>query len=147
MKNITKNLEDFSYNKIVANLHEMNTFFVKNIEKKYSRETLLRNYKKILVSITPIIPHFATECLNVLKVDNDLKWPSFDEGILKEDFVNIVIQINGKKRGILNTQTDTTEENLIKLVNNDDKLLKYLNTGTIKKRIFIKNKLMNIIIQ
>ena len=73
--------------------------------------------------------------------------PSFDEGILKEDFVNIVIQINGKKRGIVNAQTDTTEENLIKLVNNDDKLLKYLNSGTIKKRIFIKNKLMNIIIQ
>ena len=147
LKNITKNLEDFSYNKIVANLHEVNTFFVKNIEKKYTRETLLRNYKKILLAITPIIPHFATECLNVLKIDNDLKWPSFDEGILKEDFVNIVIQINGKKRGIVNTQTDTTEENLIKLVNNDDKLLKYLNTGTIKKRIFIKNKLMNIIIQ
>ena len=48
---------------------------------------------------------------------------------------------------MVNTRTDTTEENLIKLVNNDDKLLKYLNTGTIKKRIFIKNKLMNIIIQ
>ena len=147
IKKITENLENFSYNKIVANLHEMNTFFVKNIEKKYTKETLLRNYKKILVSITPIIPHFATECLNVLKIDNNLKWPSFDEEILKEDFINIVIQINGKKRGIINTQTDITEENLIKLVNNDDKLLKYLNTGTIKKRIFIKNKLMNIIIQ
>ena len=47
IKKITKNLEDFSYNKIIANMHEMYSFLTKEIEKNYKKETLLENYHKI----------------------------------------------------------------------------------------------------
>ena len=46
IKKITENLENFSYNKIVANLHEMYSFMFKQLDKKYSKETLIENYKK-----------------------------------------------------------------------------------------------------
>ena len=45
LKNITNNLENFSYNKIVANLHETYTFLTKQINEKYTSETL----KKIII--------------------------------------------------------------------------------------------------
>ena len=53
IKKITKNLEDFSYNKIIANMHEMYSFLTKEIEKNYKKETLLENYQKILICNDP----------------------------------------------------------------------------------------------
>ena len=59
IKKITENLENFSYNKIVANLHELYSFFSKQIEQEYKKDTLIKNYKKILIIMSPVIPHFA----------------------------------------------------------------------------------------
>ena len=66
--------------------------------------------------------------------------------MLKEDNINIVIQINGKKRGLVQTMPDITEEKLLELIKNDDKIIKYIDQKNIKKKIYIKDKLLNIII-
>ncbi len=145
LKNISDNLENFSYNKIVANLHEIYSFYIKEIEKKYKKETLYENYEKVLIAIMPIIPHFASECLNILGVKN-IKWPEYDEKILQNNIVNIVIQINGKKRGLIKSESNMQEENLIKIINKDEKIFKYLEGKNIKRKIYIKDKLLNIII-
>ena len=145
LKKITDNLENFSYNKIVANLHEMYSFLFKEIDKPYTKETLHKNYQKILIAMTPIIPHYANECLELLNIKK-FDWPEYDNLMLKEDEINIVIQINGKKRGIIKTEPNISEEKLLKLINNDGALTKYIDQKNIKRKIYIKNKLMNIII-
>ena len=76
----------------------------------------------------------------------DPTWPKYDETILKENIINIVVQINGKKRGLVRTELNITEEKLFEIIKNDETLTKYLNQKEFKKRIYIKNKLMNIII-
>ena len=145
LKDITHNLDNFSYNKLIANLHEMYSFMYKQIQEPYTKTTLIENYKKILIVMTPIVPHFSTECLEVLNI-KDAKWPKYDETILKENIINIVVQINGKKRGLVKTELNITEEKLFEIIKNDETLTKYLNQKEFKKRIYIKNKLMNIII-
>ncbi len=145
LKDITHNLENFSYNKLIANIHEMYSFMYKQIQESYTKRTLIENYKKILIAMTPIVPHFSSECLDVLNI-KDSEWPKYDETILKEDIINIVVQINGKKRGLVRTELNITEEKLFEIIKNDEKLAKYLNQKKFKKRIYIKNKLMNIII-
>ena len=59
------------------------------------------NYKKILICFSPVIPHFANECLENLKLNKEVRWPIFDKNILETDEVKYVIQINGKKRSII----------------------------------------------
>ena len=145
LKKITVNLDTFSYNKLIANLHEMYTFLIKNIEGKYRKETLIKNYEKILIVITPLIPHFASECLNLLN-SNNVVWPKFNKSLLKEDHVNIVIQINGKKRGLIKTEQNISEEKLLEDISKDETIHKYFNNKIIKRKIFIKDKLLNIII-
>ncbi len=145
LKRITDNLESFSYNKIIANLHEMYSFLYKQIEKSYTKNTLIENYEKILITMTPIIPHFSNECLNMISA-KEFKWPKYDESMLKENIINIVIQINGKKRGIIETKRDISEKNLFELIFKDEKKNKYVEKKKIIKKIFIPNKLMNIII-
>ena len=95
--------------------------------------------------MTPVIPHFANECLVNLGFKN-LGWPKFNPELITEDFVNIVIQINGKKRGLINTKNNSTEEELLQIIYKDEKISKYIKKIDIKKKIFLKNKLLNIIV-
>ena len=145
LKNITNNLEKFSYNKIIANLHEVYSFLSKEITNSHSKNNLTENYKKILVAMIPIIPHFANECLEMMNV-KEIKWTQYDETKLKEDIVKIVIQINGKKRGLIEVNENIDENNLIKLIKEEETISKYLENSEIKRKIFVKNKLLNLII-
>ena len=146
IKKVTQNLNSFSYNIIVANLHEMYAFLSKEINSTYSKQLLLENYKKILTILIPLIPHFAYECLKSLNQDEDVKWPDYDEELLIEEFVNIVVQINGKKRGLIKSERGIKEEEVLKKINQENNISKYLQNNKIKKKIFIPNKLINIII-
>ena len=123
----------------------MYSFLNKKIEKTYTKPTLIENYQKILITMTPIIPHFANECLSIIEVKN-FKWPKYDDSMLKEEVINIVIQINGKKRGLIQTKPSINEEKLFEIIKNDEKIMKFLIQKNIKKKIYIKDKLLNIII-
>ena len=145
LKRITENLENFSYNKIIANLHEIYSFLIKEIKKNYKKETLIENYEKILIAIMPVLPHFSNECLDIIGI-KDFRWPEYDESLIKEEKINIVVQINGKKRELLNTNPNISEENLFEIINKSESLNKYLNNKKIKRKIYIKDKLINIIV-
>ena len=145
IKKITDNLENFSYNIIIANLHEMYSFFIKEVNSSFKKNTILENYKKILISINPIIPHLSAECLKIIGGSSEIIWPNYDEKQLKENSNLIVIQINGKKSGLITAKPNLLEEELMQLINKDEKIVKYLVGTNIKKKIYIKNKLINII--
>ena len=146
IKKITHNLENFSYNIIIANIHELYTFLNKEINQKYKKDTLLENYKKILITLNPIIPHFSSEALKNLNCLDKLSWPTFNEDLLKEDTKPFVIQINGKKRGLIEVKLDQSENDILNLIYQDNNLNKYLNEKKIKKKVFVPNKLVNFII-
>ncbi len=146
IKKITENLENFSYNKIVANLHEMHSFVSKQIENNYTKKTLIENYNNILILISPVMPHFANECLEIFNNENKNKWPVYEQKFVEEEIITIVIQINGKKRGVLNLKKDTDEKELLSLIKKDEKLNKYIENKEIKKQIFVKNKIISLII-
>jgi len=145
IKKITQNLDNFNYNIIIANIHEMHTYMNKEINNKYTKKSLIENYSKILTLLEPIIPHLTNEAFKEIGRDK-ISWPNYDENLIIEDIITFVIQINGKKRGTLEVNMNVLEEEILKKINQDKKLKKYLNEKEIKKKIFIPNKLMNIII-
>ena len=102
VKKITQNLENFQYNVIIANLHEIYNFFskLKNFEN-CEIEIFKKNYIKILTLMHPILPHLITECLTDLNEKPVITWPKIEKKYLDEDTVKIVIQFNGRKRGII----------------------------------------------
>ena len=144
---ITTNLEKFHYNVIVANFHETYNFLNKEIEKPINNLELVKNYKKILNLIQPVTPHLALECLNEVDEKYNPTWPVADPKLIKKETFNIVIQINGKKRGLLVSESDITEEQLIKKIKDDDTINKFIQDKKIKKSIYIKNKLINLILE
>ena len=145
LQKMTKNLDDFGYNKLIANLHEMYGFLYKRVQNKYKAKTLKENYEKILIAMSPIIPHLSSQCLEIIN-SREIKWPQYDLSMSKEDKINIVIQVNGKKRGLVKSKKGTTEESIFKMIESDNQIMKYIDKVNIKKKIYIKDKLLNIII-
>ena len=145
IREITNNIENFSYNKIIANLHETYSALNKIILHKIDKGKLIENYKKILVVISPVIPHFSSECMEMIDDKQNLLWPKIEEKFLIEDNINFIVQFNGKTRKIIISKKDTSESLLLDKIKEDKKLNEYLINKDIKKKIFIPNKLINII--
>ncbi len=146
IKKMTDNLLSFSYNVLIANLHEMYSFLNKEIEKGYTKKTIIENYSRILTTMLPIIPHFASECMEMNNFKFNKEWPVYDKELSKDEKINLVVQINGKKRGVLSVDRDLDENALLNIINNDKNIYKYLTNKKQKKIIFIKNKIINMII-
>ena len=142
---ITQNLEKFHYNVIVANFYEMYNFLIKEIDKPIKKEILIENYKKILIVMNPFIPHFSNECLNTIN-ENQINWPKISKEDLIEEDINFVIQINGKKRAILKVKRDVVEKEILEIIKTNLEIEKFLKDQSIKKSIFVPNRLINIIL-
>jgi len=142
--NVTKNLDNFQYNVVIANMHEIyNLFYDHVINNKVSNKTLKNEWEKIIMLLTPLIPHLAHECFE--KVNKDFYWPKFDSKLLKDDNCTIVIQVDGRKRGVLEAPLNSKEIMIIKKSKEIENVSKYLSNTNIIKNIYIKNKLVNFI--
>ena len=140
-------LNKFSYNVIIANLHEIYTFFNKTLEEKDLHENLISNYIKILTIMLPVTPHLASECLDEISIEKNYFWPKINDKYLQSSQCKIVVQINGKKRGLISTKKSIKESDLIEEIKKTKELQKFIEEKTIIKTIFIKDKLINLILK
>ena len=141
------NLSKFNYNVLIASLYETYNFFSEILKKEIGGEVLKANYIKILTIISPIIPHFTSECLEDLKIEQNISWPSVDKSKIKTDNVNYVVQLNGKKKGNILTKIDVEEKDLLNQIKNNQKFEKILQDKKILKCFFVKNRLINILLK
>ena len=148
--NITRNIENFQYNVVIANFHEIYNKleeFLNN--QKSSVKALKTSITKTLICLIPFAPHIAFECLK--KIDNsfepkNIKWPSYDKKLLVEEEYNIIVQINGKKRGIFKIPANSDENIVFQEAKKVENVKKNMGSNKIKKYIYVKNRLINLII-
>ena len=146
INNVTDNLSKFTYNKIIANFHEVHYSISKLLKKNYTPKTIVDNYKKILICMMPVIPHFSNECIQLIDNKTKIEWPEVNQQLLIEENINFVVQVNGKKRGLIKTNRDISEEDVMILIKKNVEINKYIKDHKLKKKIFVPNKLINIII-
>jgi len=149
IKEITECIEKFHINVAVAKLYVFLNNLNEEIDKKnIEKESILDTYKKYLIIISAFIPYVANECWEKITKQNNLssqEWPKIEDNLIKKDHYDIVIQINGKKRAVINAINNESEENIFSksLVIKNIKVI--LEEKNIIKKIFIKNKLLNIV--
>ena len=142
--NVTKNLDNFQYNVVIANMHEIyNLFYDHVINNKTSNKTLKNEWEKITMLLMPLTPHLAHECCK--KINKKFYWPKYDPKLLKENNCTIIIQVDGRKRGILEMPINSKEVIIINKSKEIDNVSKYIGNTSIIKNIYIKNKLVNFI--
>ena len=150
IKEITLNIEHFHFNVAVAKFYEfVNSFNKHIINENCDRNEFISILKKFVVLIYPFIPHLASEIWERITKNKNLHlqpWPSFKESLLQQDELNIVVQINGKKRSILKAKNDMDEKYLFQMSLELDNVKKFLENKKIIKKIYIKNKLINFVV-
>jgi len=142
--NVTKNLDNFHYNVVIANIHEIyNLLCTHLLNNKTSNKTLKNEWGKVTMLLMPLVPHLAHECCE--KLNKKSYWPKYNPKLLKEESCKIVVQVDGRKRSILEIPMNSEEKKIIKKSKEIDNVLKYLENAVIVKYIYIKNKLINFI--
>jgi leucyl-tRNA synthetase len=152
IKKVTEDIENFHFHTAISKMMELvnslSTFEIKEDKKrialwKYSVE-------KLILLLSPFIPHFAEEIWEMLGGKESIyyqKWPGYDEFLCKEEKIILPVQINGKLRDKLEILEDSKEEEIKKLVFEREKVKKYLEGKKIKKFIYVKKRLVNIVIE
>ena len=95
----------------------------------------------------PVLPHIVSEAIQDLNIKDVLMWPKSDPKYLQEEFVNVVIQINGKKKSLVKIEKDLEDIDLIDKVKKDQKISLILKDKNLLKYIVVKNKLVNFIVK
>jgi len=151
IKEITYNIENFHFNVAVAKFYEFSNQISKMLhEKKANKELFQSIFQNFLILIYPFTPHIASECWEKNYANQNIhksNWPKFDPNLIKEETINIVIQVNGKKRALLETTPDQEEDQIFKQSFEIDNVKKLITDKTIVKKIYVKNKLVNIVIK
>jgi leucyl-tRNA synthetase len=149
IKEITDCIEKFHINVAVAKLYVFLNNINEEIEKQsLNKEDIINVYKKYLIIISAFIPYIANECWEKMTGKQDIilqEWPKIDESFLHKENFDIVIQINGKKRAIINASNNESEENVLSKSLAIKNIQVILDKKIIEKKIFIKNKLLNIV--
>ena len=142
---ITERLESFSLNTVVSKFMEYNNKMIDMAKKTggIDKETL----STYVILLSPFAPHIAEELWQVLGHDTSVfaaKWPEHDEDAMKDDEVEVPVQINGKTRAVISVPVDISKEDAIAKGKEAvaDKL-----TGTIVKEIYVPKKIINIVMK
>ena len=149
VKEISEYIEKFQMNVAVAKLYTFLNLINDEVEKLgVDKNSLTDVFKKYLIIISAFIPYVANECWEKITKKTDLtiqEWPKFNNESLEKDEFNVVIQINGKKRAIINATHNETEESIFSKSLAIKNIKVILHKTTITKKIFVKNKLLNIV--
>ena len=114
-------------------MHKIYNYLNKIVPNVSDKNKFIENYKKNFDSISPVIPHLANECLEEIGMNSELSWPKIKREYLSIKSLNIVVQINGKKKDLLNIDKSLQEDEILKLISNNEKLNKFLVNKEIKE--------------
>ena len=149
IKEITQCVEKFHINVAIAKLYTFLSLINEALESKDINLNEIKNiFKDYLIVTSIFIPYITNECWYKISGNNSLSsqtWPAIKDNIITKNTYDIVIQINGKKRAVINVVNNETEENIFSKSLAIKNIQAILDQKIIKNKIFIKNKLLNIV--
>ena len=141
-------IEKFQLNVAIAKIYELVNLLEASLEHELGKKILLESQKKLVKVMMPFVPHLCCECLVELEGKDfyeKLEWPKGDKNLIKDQEITLVVQINGKKRGLIIAKKDLDEKEVLIKAKKIDNIKKNLKDKKIVKNIFVKNKIINFI--
>lgn len=142
IKKVTEDIDNLKCNTAIA---AMMTLLNKVYEKKSITRAELRD---LTIMLNPFAPHVTEELWEKMDFGgavHDAKWPEYDESKTVENSVEIVLQIMGKVRSRMTIPVDMPKDEVIAFAKADEKIAAAIEGKTIKKEIYVPNKLVNIV--
>ena len=144
IKKVSNNLDQLQFNTCVSEF----MIFTNHIQKleAINKDTV----RSFIILMNPFMPHLAQELWELTGESSELtfeEWPTYDKELIVSDEIIIPIQINGKRRSEIAIAVEQSETEVIEKAKADDKIASYLNNTTIIKEIYVKGKILNIVIK
>jgi len=140
---VTGDIEELKYNTAIAALMEL----LNTMREVQCHER--RIVEDMLVMLAPFAPHFAEECWERLGHGRSIfyaSWPTWDAALLVEDNIEVVVQVNGKTRSTVRVRREAGESAVLAAAMADEKTMRHLEGKTIRKRIYVPNRLINLVV-
>ncbi|HOW60825.1 MAG TPA: leucine--tRNA ligase [Candidatus Moranbacteria bacterium] len=143
IKKVTEDIENFRFNTAISQM----MILVNAMEKE--KVLMASEYKLFLTVLSPFAPHITEELWSQLGNKESIfkeKWPEADEKYLKEEEIEMVVQVNGKLRDKIFVAPDVTEDEAKETALEREKIKSFIEGKEIKKIIFVAGRLINIVI-
>jgi len=160
IKKVTEDIENFKFNTAVSSLmiflniiykfSENKTFPNRiDMESTLTKGMNVGDFEKFIQLLSPFAPHLAEEIWQKLGHTESIfssEWPKYDPKLIKDEEINLVVQVNGKVRDNIMVNADITEEDAKKIAMESEKIKVYTTGKEIRKIIFVPGKLLNIVV-
>ena len=144
IKKVTEDLEELNFNTAIS---QMMIFVNHALALDSINEEVLKSF---LIILNPFAPHISEEIYEILKYNvngpiSDQSWPVYEQNYLNSDTMKIVVQINGKTRGVVEIGVDSGKNDIIKYIKKHESFEKYFVNSKIIKNIYVPKRLVNFV--
>ncbi len=150
IKKVQSDIESFSFNTAVSALmifiNECTSYKQANEKLPLKKE----NLKIFITILAPFAPHLAEEIWQILGEKTSIfysTWPELSEELARDKLINLIVQVNGKLRAMIEVEAEISEEEAFKLVLENEKVKTHIVGKKLLKKIFVKGKLINLVVK
>jgi leucyl-tRNA synthetase len=143
IKKVTEDIENFRFNTAISQM----MILANEMDKQ--EKLLVTDYRLLITLLSPFAPHIAEEIWEKLGNKKSIfleSWPKYDEKLIQDEEIELIIQINGKVRDKIKASADISEEEAKKLALESEKVMAHIKGKEIKKIIFVQGKLISIVL-
>jgi leucyl-tRNA synthetase len=140
---VTEDLEALKFNTAISQM----MVFVNEIMKLPTRPRAV--LEPFVLTLSPFAPHLGEELWHRLGHAQSLAyapWPVYDRALLVEDTVTVAVQVNGKLRATIELPRGAEQADVQAAALADERVSRYVNGGTLRKVIHVKDKLLNLVV-
>jgi leucyl-tRNA synthetase len=141
IKKVSEDIEEMRFNTAVSTM----MILVNEMDKN---EVSVKDFKKFLQILAPFAPHITEELWAMFGEKKSItlsEWPKYDKNLIQDEELKIAVQINGKVKTEIMIKVDDTEEQIKKQTLLNEVVLRYIGGKEVKKVIYVKNRLINIV--
>ncbi len=144
IKAVTKDIESLSFNTAIARMMEFTNFFLRESQRPR------RAMERFVLLLAPMAPHIAEELWAALGRRQTLAyepWPEYDESLIKEETIEVPIQVNGKLRGKVSLPAEADNAAIEAAAKADARVAEWLAGKTVVKTIVVPGRLINFVVK
>jgi leucyl-tRNA synthetase len=149
LRSVTRDYEEFEFNTIISSLMELSNEMIR-LKPKVAGDSAWKEAVEIYIQmLAPVAPHLAEELWQHMGMPysvHNSQWPKVDEAAAAEDVITLVIQINGKVRDRITVPAEVTEQQARESALASEMTQKYLEGRSPKQVIYVKGRLVNIVL-
>jgi len=140
-----------SFNTAISSIMELINAYTKPHDmRSISFKLRQEMFESVILMLNPFVPHISKALWEILNPENSIEksqWPKVDENALIKDEISIVLQVNGKLRANMLISIEDSESEIKNKALSQENIKKYTDNKEILKTIYIKNKLVNIVVK